>query len=1263
MEPPECDRYQPTLIENENIGIYTFPSTETSSDHHQDSEPLMTGEEIASNRIDSTDKPAQPGPCQSGLDNVCIQPLAQSILEPLASELSTLAASDDRHEVPLGASMPSKGFIWPQTETLLTVTGSLEGHLCKKPILADGGAGANFVSACFVTKHRLDVQELKQAFKIRLADGRTMSSSCFIKAHLELQSKTDVYSGTHQLMVLEGLAQYDIILGRPFLKSSRARVDHESDTITWPAKVSQSAQVSDGVDEKPAATQANDGISRAQDSNETAQSAGHETGNESIRQQLQDVIADYREKLAPLKDKLPPSRGAYDHSIQLKDPSATPPRLPSIKQKPAHAKAMKEQLDKLLQDGKIRPSKSPYGAPAFMVEQGGKLRMVMNYKRLNEQTVTNATTLPHIEELLARLTNAKVASKLDLTSGFHQLLMAFADREKTAFTTPFGHFEWVVMPFGEKNAPAAFVQLLNQLVLVDLVHDFIIVFVDDILIFSANEEEHVQHVREVLKRLADHQLFINPDKCDWMVNDVDFLGYRLRVGEDVAKLMIQQNKCKAILDWPVPKNLSQLRSFLGSANFSRAFVENFSTIARRLTDLTAGKHKSKNAVIKWGDEQQIAFDTIKKAITSAPALAIPDETKPFFLYTDASDYGIGATLCQLNEQMKLMQPCGFMSAKLTGAELNWTTHDKEMFALVRALEHWSMHFVQAQHPITVYTDNVAMLYMLRNPDITSKRSRWISVLTRFQLKPQRIEGVKNITADALSRRPDHDGGAAEVQALRKKQAELAMQQLGLNSLGVLEESLTDASQLITEIKSEMLNDKECAKMLQDPDRYHLKLVNGLLLDRNDRVRVPASAKIRSLIISEAHDTNVSGHLGIAKTVARIHEHFEWPGLVTDVNDYVASCAECQTSKAQNLRPAGLLQPITTPMTKGLTISVDFVGPLPRTSRRKDFIMTINDKYSKRAWYIPTRQTIDAKEAANIIFNTVVRHQGLPEVIISDRDPRFTGKIWKELWKECGTRLAMTVTYRAQANGSSETNNKTMQDMLRNFVNDARNDWDLKLGALEIAYNSSINSTTGHSPFQLDIGMQPRLPLDIALQSNKSSLPVSDFMQRWENSWVLAHKHIAVAQERQKRAFDKTRRTEEYRVGDKAWLRLDRQSLNDGLSAVAKLGPRVEGPYTVTELHGDSNVTLQLPKGDRRHNRFNISQLRPFVPRDTIRFPLQELTKQTEEYDATDARALLNDPSKITNGNNFASRPSHEQLSSDRVKRSRKSVDPGFFLRH
>lgn len=1116
--------------------------------------------------------------------------------------------TDNKNE-PLRVGVTTTNQAYSNITPLIVVNGSINGHVCSNRILLDGGATTSFVSLEFVRAAGLPMSESKSPLNVELADGTCLICDKVVRqAWLQLSSTHSSCDMHHDLIVMHKLSKYDMILGRSFLSSSYCTIDHGNDRVIWRGSDKHNidtAVTSDRTMHSNERMRLNHLLSSLcketsmGDKTTDSQSCyvGTMLGSPDQRARLDDVLDNYKRKMEPCTGQLPPDRGEYNHSIRLKDQNIKPIKRPAIPLKPLQAKKMKERLDELLQAGLIRRSKSSWGLPAFMVnkDDGADMRMVVDYGPLNKHVVKNATSLPHIKELVARLSKAKVFSKLDLKSGYNQIRMKEEDVEKTAFTTPFGHYEWLVMPFGECNAPATFVQFLNQCVLVDIIHDYIVVFVDDILVFSENEEDHINHVQAVLERLARHQLFINPAKCKWMVDEVSFLGYHLKAGTNGAMMMAQPHRVEAIKNWPAPKNVKELQSFLGVANFCRMFVKDFATIAKPLSDLTRGK-VSQHEPLQWGYEHDMAFAALKQALCEAPALAIPDETKPFTLFTDASDFGIGAMLCQMNEATQTLQPCGFMSAKLTGAMLNWSTFDKECWALIAALDYWSMLLHGCSEEIQVFTDHRALQYILNQPHLNGRQARWIEFLGRFRLSIKYMKGEDNVQADALSRRIDHDGGPEEVQQVRRQAAEARRSDLKLNAVFSNIGAVIENDELIQRIVTSYANDERCQRMIANPDKFRVNVTGNVLINAKGRIIVPNDKDLKNFILNELHDGKLAGHLGNGKTMKRVTDRFWWPGLAVDVIAYVARCASCQRNKDSNQVPMGYLQSLEAPVSKGQVITVDFVGPLPRTARQHDFVMVIVDAFTKRVWYHPTTQRITARQAARVIFDKVVTHQGLPEVIVSDRDPRFTSQIWQQIWAECGTHLAMSSSFHPESDGLTEQHNRVMQEMLRAYVNETGSDWDLHLSALMIAYNSSRHSSTGFTPYELDVGFNPTTPIDIALRIgvNGTQLNIIEFFERWTARWNTAQENAARARERQQRSVNKHRREHDLKTGDMVMLQINRGPQRRSIGPATKLGPRMEGPYSIKRVTGPVSVELELDEGDQRHPVVHVGQLRKFV---------------------------------------------------------------------
>ncbi|CAI7854072.1 unnamed protein product, partial [Closterium sp. NIES-54] len=437
----------------------------------------------------------------------------------------------------------------------------------------------------------------------------------------------------------------------------------------------------------------------------------------SLPPPIQNLLNGYTDVFPDdLPAELPPER-AIDHSIRL-IPGSTPPVRPTYRMSTAELLELRRQLDDLLEKGFICPSTSPYAAPVlFTRKKEGDLRLCIDYRALNAITIKNKYPLPRVEELLDMLGEATVFSKLDLRSGYHQIRLAEDDISKTAFRTRYGHFEFRVLPFGLTNAPATFMGLMND-IFRPFLDRFVIVFLDDILIFSTSLEEHAQHLRIVLDTLCHHRLYAKLSKCTFARSSIGFLDHVI----SSKGIAMDPAKVQCLADWPAPRTVAELQSFIGLAKYYRKFVFKFSHICAPLTDLFR-----EGATFQWGRPQQTAFNSIKSALTSAPVLTVADPSRPYFIWTDASDVAVGAILCQ--DHGHGMQPLAFESRKLQPAERNYATHDRELLAIVHAIKTWRC-YVELQ-PVTVYTDHRPLQHLKTQPVLSRRQARWVEFLEQF----------------------------------------------------------------------------------------------------------------------------------------------------------------------------------------------------------------------------------------------------------------------------------------------------------------------------------------------------------------------------------------------------------------------------------------------------------------------------------------------------------------------------------------------------
>src|ERR1700675_468903 len=343
-----------------------------------------------------------------------------------------------------------------------------------------------------------------------------------------------------------------------------------------------------------------------------------------------------------------------------------------------------------------------------------------------------------MQMLFDQLQGATVFTKIDLRTAYWQVQVKPSDRWKTAFTCRYGHFEWTVMPFGLKNAPATFVRLMDE-VFQDYLDRFLIVYLDDIVVYSKSLDEHLHHLELIFSRLCEHKLYAKLERCQFMQNEIKFLGHLV----SAEGICVNPDKVKAIVDWPTPKTVKDVRAFLGISGYYRKFIQNYSKVAAPLTELLKDEQR-----FKWGEEQQHAFDTLKHATTSAPILILPDMLLPFKVTTDACSRAIGAVLSQ--NQGKGDQPIAYLSKKLSGTEQNWPAHEQELYAVVNALKHWKYYLLGSR--FDVYTDSIALKTIMTQKNLTSKQFRWVMELQEFlPFNIIHVSGKKNIVADALSR--------------------------------------------------------------------------------------------------------------------------------------------------------------------------------------------------------------------------------------------------------------------------------------------------------------------------------------------------------------------------------------------------------------------------------------------------------------------------------------------------------------------------------
>lgn len=901
-----------------------------------------------------------------------------------------------------------------------------------------------------------------------------------------------------------------------------------------------------------------------------------------VEKKLEDVpVVQEFEDVFP--DDLPglPLDREFEFAIDLV-PNTAPISIPPYRMAPAELKELNIQLQDLVDKGFIRPSVSPWGAPVLFVrKKDGSLRLCIDYRQLNKVTIKNKYPLPRIDDLFDQLRGATVFSKIDLRSGYHQLKIKESDIQKTAFRTRYGHYEFLVMPFGLTNAPAAFMDLMNR-IFRPYLDKFVIVFIDDILIYSATDEEHAQHLREVLQILREKQLYAKFSKCEFWLREVVFLGHVVS-GEGIS---VDSKKVEAIIDWERPKNVSEVRSFLGLAGYYRRFVEGFSQIATPLSRLTR-----KDLKFVWDEKCENSFQELKRRLTSAPVLTLPTSGKEFVVFSDASRQGLG---CVLMQDGKVI---AYASRQLKKHELNYPTHDLELAAVVFALKIWR-HYLYGEKCL-IYTDHKSLKYLFTQKELNLRQRRWLELIKDYDLVIDYHPGKANVVADALSRK----ASSSSTSSRASYQSQLAVLQdmnvrLRVKSNGVLLATFTVRPSLFDQIRESQKADKELrdeVQKLKKGETSEFRLREDDILEFRGRVCIPKDTGLKNAILEEAHSSAYAVHPGSTKMYRTIKENFWWSGMKREIAEFVARCLVCQQVKAEHQQPSGLLQPLPIPEWKWEHITMDFVVGLPHTSQGHDAVWVIVDRLTKTAHFLAINTKYSLERLAKLFIDEVVKLHGVPVSIVSDRDPRFTSQFWPKFHQALGTTLKFSTAYHPQTDGQSERTIQTLEDMLRACVLDFRGSWDKHLPLVEFAYNNSFHASIGMAPYEALYGRKCRTPL-CWNEVGERKLQSIELIETTTEKVKIIQDRLKVAQSRQKSYADNRRRDLEFQVGDRVFLKISPWKGVIRFRSRGKLSPRYIGPFLILERIGPVAYRLELPPElEKIHNVFHVSMLKEYIP--------------------------------------------------------------------
>ena len=1046
--------------------------------------------------------------------------------------------------------------------------------------LLDCGATENFVHIDYARRKRLPIKVLATPRKIINVDG-TANAQGDIKFYTDLQ----VQQGKRRVLLrffLTDIGDRDFILGYPWFAAIQPNIDwargwiaSEQLPVIFRTKDSRQLRLVPrqiNVPRQPPHQTTHLAFvtypSSVRTPKQTLASQLAEQHQSKQKPSLPEEYQRHAKVFSEQEAQRFPGPRIWDHAIELKKdaPATIPGRVYALTQ--SEQKALQEFLAEHLKKGYIRPSKSPYASPFFFIKKkDGKLRPVQDYRRVNEWTIRNRYPLPLIPELINCVKGSVLFSKFDVRWGYNNVRIKSGDEWKAAFITNEGLFEPRVMFFGLTNSPATFQTMMNAIFAQELREGWVTIYMDDILIHTADDLPlHRKRVHQILDKLQHHDLYLKPEKCLFEKREMEFLGVVLQNGQ----IRMDDAKLKGVADWPTPRSVKDVRAFLGFTGFYRYFVPHYSQIARPLIDLTC-----KATIFHWGEPQTRAFETLKSLMCQRPILHQPQYDKPFYLATDASGYGVGAVLLQEGEpnprtKKPTQHPIAYYSATFTPTERNYDIYERELLAVLKALKHWRPHLAATEIPVTVLTDH-ANLTFWKNPQHVNRRvARWFAFLQDYNLVIKHVPGKLHAAADMLSRPPVQDRGEMDNSNLT-----LLPPSLFLNTTRTIEGSWTELRQ---DIVDHQRTHQSLMKKWEQSEKASLQ--DGIWMVQA-RIVVPPNEELKRTILHRYHDAPTAGHPGRDRTLNAVKRLFWWPDLTGWVTAYVQGCTSCQQNKPQNhpRRTPQFRIPTMTDILPFQTIGLDLITQLP-PSRGADAIQTIVDHgCSRAAIFLPCKTTITGEGVAKLYMEHVYRWFGLPQKIISNRDPRFTSHFARGLTRTLGIQQNVSTAFHPQTDGLTERKNQWVEGYLRHLTAAQQDDWADWLAIATAVHNHHPNATTKVSPTEALLGYQPRLDHQGPPSMNER------------------------AEERTRRAYEarETARaainhwagqtpSPQFKTGDRVWLEAKNLTLP---YASIKLAPRRLGPFSIIKQVSPVAYQLALPPSWTIHDVFHASLLSPF----------------------------------------------------------------------
>ena len=880
----------------------------------------------------------------------------------------------------------------------------------------------------------------------------------------------------------------------------------------------------------------------------------------------------------------------------------TPPIKQSPRRPPLAAREAEDQiLNEMLQSGIIECSTSPWASPVCMVKKkDGTYRFCVDYRRVNSVSKRDAFPIPDIHDALDHLRGAKYFATLDLLSGYWQLGMTDTAKERSAFCTRRGLYQFTRMPFGLSGAPSSFCRLMSK-ALHDLLWVVCLCYLDDIIIYAKTPEELIDRLRQVLDRLREVGLKAKPSKCVLFQRQIQFLGHQ------VSEFGIepQTEKIEAIKNWPQPHCLRDVRAFFGLASYYRRFVKNFASIAAPLSRLT-----KKQVHFEWSEEAQTAFDTLKQALIDATTLAFPHPELPCILDTDASDVAIGAVLSQTIDGVE--RPIAFYSRVLNPSQRNYCTTRKELLAVIVALQHFR-HYLLGGHVI-LRTDHHSLKWLNTFKRPEGILARWIETFAEFNYTIEHRPGRLHSNVDGVCRQLCKQcwGKTAKTPWVDElERADDLAEPLSVHTVTLIPE-ITDAKmielqgedlclgQIINWMKAdyEPTPDELRATPLEVrklwSQRSQIELRDGLLVKQSGStqgLQLVIPQVVRRKLFDNIHAGPLAAHLGSEKIVSQMNQTYYWPSMRKDISQWYQQCEECAKSKSPPSRHKGKLQKVITGAPMDI-VAVDILCGLPITPDGKRYILVISDYFTKysMAFALPDAE---ASTCMRVMYNNFFALFGLPRQIHSDKGRNFESKLFYELCKLAGINKSHTSAFHPQSDGQVERLNRTILQMLRTTADNDPTNWPQRLDTIMAAYRMTIHKVTGVSPNMAMLGREVLFPATLIARPPEEPFNVTvPFVSDLRDNLRTAHEKFREATrsvaKTQKAYYDKHVKGPTFALDQLVWLYWPKPPLRQKFGKLVKSWT---GPWRIVEFKSSVVVVVENVK-NRAKQTVHVDRLMP-----------------------------------------------------------------------